>query len=266
VTPRKRRPPRDANEANEADERLVLGLALAGHRRQGIHPAQARPAHLRHVVGIPIIQLILFGFAINSDPKHLPTAALIADRSEFSRSILAGLRNTDYFAFIGEARDEADANRMLATGEAQFVISIPADFSQRLVRGERPALLVEADATDPVATGNAIGAVQQLAQTVLSRDLVGPLASLARRRGHPRPCRARLRRPRPLQPGGGDGVQHRPRPDGRDPDRDHGDDDRPRDHARARARHDGKPDATPATAIEIMTERSCPTSSSGCCR
>ena len=110
------------------------------------------------IVGIPIIQLILFGFAINSDPKHLPTAALIADRSEFSRSILAGLRNTDYFAFIGEARDEADANRMLATGEAQFVISIPADFSQRLVRGERPALLVEADATDPVATGNAIGA------------------------------------------------------------------------------------------------------------
>jgi ABC-2 type transport system permease protein len=139
------------------------------------------------VVGIPIIQLILFGFAINSDPKHLPTAALIADRSEFSRSILAGLRNTDYFAFIGEARDEADANRMLATGEAQFVISIPADFSQRLVRGERPALLVEADATDPVATGNAIGAVQQLAQTVLSRDLVGPLASLAPAQGVPTP-------------------------------------------------------------------------------
>ena len=139
------------------------------------------------VVGIPIIQLILFGFAINSDPKHLPTAALIADRSEFWRSILAGLRNTDYFAFIGEARDEADANRMLATGEAQFVISIPADFSQRLVRGERPALLVEADATDPVATGNAISAVQQLAQTVLSRDLVGPLASLAPAQGPPTP-------------------------------------------------------------------------------
>ena len=131
------------------------------------------------IVGIPIIQLILFGFAINSDPKHLPTAALIAERSEFSRSILAGLRNTDYFAFIGEARDEADADRMLATGEAQFVVNIPADFSQRLVRGERPALLVEADATDPVATGNAINAVTQLAQTVLSRDLVGPLKPLA---------------------------------------------------------------------------------------
>src|SRR3989449_4781008 len=131
------------------------------------------------IVGIPIIQLTLFGFAINSDPKHLPTAALIADRSEFSRDILAALRNTEYFAFIGEARDEADAERMLATGEAQFVVTIPADFSKRLVRGERPALLIEADATDPVATGNAIAAVNQLAQTALTRDLNGPLASLA---------------------------------------------------------------------------------------
>jgi len=131
------------------------------------------------IVGIPVIQLVLFGFAINSDPKHLPTAALIADRSEFSRSILAGLRNSDYFAFIGEAADEQQADRMLAEGKAQFVVSIPADFSQRLVRGERPALLLEADATDPAATGNAIAAVNQLAQTVLAHDLTGPLAALA---------------------------------------------------------------------------------------
>jgi len=131
------------------------------------------------IVGIPIIQLVLFGFAINADPKHLPTAALIADRSEFSRSIIAGLKNTDYFAFIGEARDEDDADRMLRTGEVQFVISIPSDFSKRLVRGEHPAILLEADATDPTATGNAIAAVTQLAGTVLARDLTGPLASLS---------------------------------------------------------------------------------------
>ena len=131
------------------------------------------------IVGIPVIQLVLFGFAINSDPKHLPTAVLSADRSEFSRSILAGLKNSDYFAFVGEAVDERDADRMLAAGTAQFVITIPADFSRRLVRGERPALLLEADATDPAATGNAIAAVNQLAQTVLARDLVGPLAPLA---------------------------------------------------------------------------------------
>jgi ABC-2 type transport system permease protein len=130
------------------------------------------------VVGIPIIQLILFGFAINSDPKHLPTAALIADKSEFSRSIIAALRNSEYFQFIGEARNEADAERMLATGEAQFVLTIPGDFSQRLVRRERPAILIEADATDPVATGNALSSLNQIAQTALARDLTGPLASL----------------------------------------------------------------------------------------
>jgi ABC-2 type transport system permease protein len=131
------------------------------------------------IVGIPVVQLVMFGYAINSDPKRLPTALLVADRSEFSRSILAGLQNSRYFAFIGEARDENDADRMLATGEAQFVVTIPADFSRRLVRGERPAILVEADATDPTATGNAIAAVNQLAQTVLSHDLTGSLVPLA---------------------------------------------------------------------------------------
>jgi ABC-2 type transport system permease protein len=131
------------------------------------------------IVGIPVVQLVLFGFAINSDPKRLPTALLVADRSEFSRSILAGLQNSSYFDFIGEAKDEDDADRMLAVGKAQFVVSIPADFSRRLVRGERPAMLIEADATDPTATGNALSAVNQLAQTVLSRDLTGSLSPLA---------------------------------------------------------------------------------------
>ena len=131
------------------------------------------------IVGIPVVQLVMFGYAINSDPKRLPTALLVADRSEFSRSILAGLKNSRYFEFVGEARDEDDADRMLAMGEAQFVVSIPADFSRRLVRGEHPAMLLEADATDPTATGNAIAAVSQLAQTVLSHDLTGSLAPLA---------------------------------------------------------------------------------------
>lgn len=131
------------------------------------------------IVGIPVVQLVMFGYAINSDPKRLPTALLVADRSEFSRSILAGLQNSSYFDFIGEAKDEDDADRMLAVGKAQFVVSIPADFSRRLVRGERPAMLIEADATDPTATGNAIAAVSQIAQTVLSHDLTGSLSPLA---------------------------------------------------------------------------------------
>ena len=131
------------------------------------------------IVGIPVIQLVLFGFAINSDPKHLPTMLLDADRSEFSRSIVSALANSSYFAVIGEATSEAEADRALATGRAQFVVTVPAGFSRALMRGERPAVLVEADATDPTATGNAIAALGRLAQSALAHDLTGPLAPLA---------------------------------------------------------------------------------------
>ena len=131
------------------------------------------------IVGIPVIQLTLFGFAINSDPKHLPTLLLDADRSEFSRSIATALANSSYFDFIGEAKSEEEADRALATGRAQFVVTIPAGFSRALVRGERPSVLVEADATDPTATGNAVSALRQLSDIALVHDLTGPLASLA---------------------------------------------------------------------------------------
>ncbi|MBA3507697.1 MAG: ABC transporter permease [Betaproteobacteria bacterium] len=131
------------------------------------------------IVGIPVIQLVLFGFAINSNPKHLPTAALDADRSEFSRAILSALAKSDYFDFTHEVSGERDADRLLATGSVQFVVTIPADFSRGLVRGEVPALLVEADATDPAATGNAIAAINEVVGNALARQLVGPLAPLA---------------------------------------------------------------------------------------
>jgi len=135
------------------------------------------------IVGIPIIQLVLFGFAINSDPKHLPTMLLDADRSEFSRSIAAGLANSGYFDFVGEATSEQEADRALAVGRAQFVVTIPAGFSRALVRGERPAVLVEADATDPSATGNAVAALRQLSDSALAHDLTGALAPLAAKAG-----------------------------------------------------------------------------------
>ena len=131
------------------------------------------------IVGIPVLQLVLFGFAINSDPKHMAAAVHDADRSEFSRSILSALKNSEYFDFVSDARDDAEIDRMLATGAVQFVVTIPEGFSRALVRGERPALLIEADATDPAATGNAIAAVNPLAQNALARDLTGPLAPLA---------------------------------------------------------------------------------------
>ena len=131
------------------------------------------------IVGIPIIQLVLFGFAINSDPKRLPTMLLDADRSEFSRSIVSALANSNYFAFIGEASGEDEADRALATGRTQFVVTIPTGFSRALMRGERPEVLVEADATDPTATQNAVAALNGIAQSALAHDLTGPLAELA---------------------------------------------------------------------------------------
>ena len=125
------------------------------------------------MVGIPLIQLGLFGFAINSDPKHLPTAVINADQSEFSRTFLAALKNSDYFELVRTVQSEHEAEALLAEGEVQFVVNIPAQFSRDLLRGERPAILVEADATDPSATGNAIAALNELARSALARDLKG---------------------------------------------------------------------------------------------
>ena len=131
------------------------------------------------IIGIPIVQLVLFGYAINTDPKHLPTAVVSADQSEFTRSFLAAMGNTEYFAFTGELQSEEAARAALARGDVQFVVNIPAEFTRRLVRGERPALLLEVDATDPVAAGAAVGSVRELVASVAQKDLKGPLAALA---------------------------------------------------------------------------------------
>ena len=130
------------------------------------------------MVGIPMIQLILFGYAINSNPKHLPTAVYAADNSVFSRTLIWGLRNSSYFDITREAHGPAEINNLLAEGKVQFAVTIPVDFSRKLLRGEKPDLLLEADATDPSAVGFAQAAVSQLATTVINRDLTGPLARL----------------------------------------------------------------------------------------
>ena len=132
------------------------------------------------MVGIPLLQLILFGFAINSDPKHLPAAVVNADPGPFSRNLVAGLQNSGYFDLRGGGGNPAQVRRLLDLGQVQFVLSIPSDFSSRLLRGERPEVLLEADATDPAATGNAIAALQQLAEVAVARDLTGPLSRLRR--------------------------------------------------------------------------------------
>jgi len=135
------------------------------------------------MVGIPIVQLLLFGFAINSDPKHLPTLIVDADGGPFARSLAQAMTRTDYFHITGSV-SEAQAALALQEGTTQFVLNIPVDFTRRLLRGERPTVLLEADATDPAATGPALFAVGTLMQTLLDRDLPGPLKNL---HGRPAP-------------------------------------------------------------------------------
>lgn len=131
------------------------------------------------MVGIPLLQLMLFGFAINSDPKHLATAVLAADRGPQGRTILQAIRASGYFDFVREVQSEGEGGELLARGEVQFFVTIPTDFSRDLLRGDRPVLLVEADATDPSATGNAISSLRTLISGALQQDLKGALAWLS---------------------------------------------------------------------------------------
>ncbi len=130
------------------------------------------------IIGIPVLQLILFGYAINADPKQLPTAVLSADSSPYSRTLLAAMQTSGYFRIDQNVSGEKDLENLLAHGRVQFAITIPENFGRKLVRGERPVLLVEADASDPAAIGNAVAALQQISLSSLSRDLSGPLADL----------------------------------------------------------------------------------------
>ena len=129
------------------------------------------------LIGIPIIQLTLFGYAINSNPKDLPTAVVALDSSPLVRSIVRATENTAYFRVIDVA-SESEADEMIQRGDVQIALVFPADFTRRVVRGERPPLVVYVDATDPAATGASIAALQSLPQVALAHDLQGPLARL----------------------------------------------------------------------------------------
>jgi ABC-2 type transport system permease protein len=130
------------------------------------------------MAGIPLLQLVLFGYAINSDPKHLPTAIRDADQGPFSRTLVWALKNSGYFDFVRETASDSEAARLLQLGKVQFVVNIPVDFTRDLLRGQAPTVLIEADATDPAAVGPAISAVRAIAYTVLDRDLTGPIGNL----------------------------------------------------------------------------------------
>jgi ABC-2 type transport system permease protein len=123
--------------------------------------------------GIPLVQLTMFGYAINTDPKHLPTVVVAGDTGPVPRTIMQMLNTTEYFDLASEPVSEAQAQEMLATGDAQFVITFPVNFSRDLMRGDHPEVLLQADATDPVAVGNALGAMQSIIQQAATRDLQG---------------------------------------------------------------------------------------------
>ena len=128
---------------------------------------------------LPIVQLLLFGYAINDDPRNLPTAVLVQDHGAFSRSILTAMTNSGYFDIVLQARSQSELDRALERGEVQFAVIIPADFTRRVVRGDAAQILVEADATDPSATSGAVAALASLPSQALTRDLTGPLAARA---------------------------------------------------------------------------------------
>jgi len=135
------------------------------------------------VIMLPIVQLMLFGFAINTNPKYLPAALINLDNGQFSRTLVRELENTQYFKFDHFPVSEADANNMMETHQVLFTLNIPPDYSRQLVRGKYPAALLEVDGTDPVSVAYAISASTGLMNSVFQYDLVGQLKSLNPKNG-----------------------------------------------------------------------------------
>jgi ABC-2 type transport system permease protein len=131
------------------------------------------------MVMLPVMQTLLFGYAINTDPRRLPTVVEIREDGLFARDLLAGMKQSSYFDIIAQTTSAEQSERYIRSGRALFLVEIPEGFERRLIRGERPQILIAADATDPVAAGGPVGAVQQIAQIAFQRELEGPLAHLA---------------------------------------------------------------------------------------
>jgi ABC-2 type transport system permease protein len=142
---------------------------------------QMRRDHLTFamIIGVPIIQLVLFGYAINTDPKHLPTAAIVADYGPVSRAILNGMALSDYFDIVEQLPTEAEARTMLDRGDVSYVVTIPPDFERRFARGENPQILIEVDATDPTAAAGGVSALPEIVRRATATETIGALAAEA---------------------------------------------------------------------------------------
>lgn len=149
-----------------------LQRLLAMLKKEFIHMRRDKVT-LGLILWIPIIQLIIFGYAINTNPRHLPTALVLGDNSPYVRAFVTGLQNTDYFHIVSVENSEAEAQDLLRKNRVLFVFSIPPNFTRDFLRGDKPNILVEADATDGVAIGPAMQALTQLPQTVFDPFLLG---------------------------------------------------------------------------------------------
>ena len=135
-------------------------------------------ATLGMIVMLPIIQLLLFGYAINTDPKYLPTAVISQDNSFLSRSIITGLQNAEYFKVTQNISSDKEGDHLLKQGKVLFVVSIPDNFAKDVIRGEKPNILLQADATDPTAISGAIGALNGIVNKVIAENIKGDLSYL----------------------------------------------------------------------------------------
>lgn len=157
---------------------LSLSRLLAMVVKEFIQMARDRMTFAM-ILGIPVLQLLVFGYVINTDPRHMPTAVLLADQGPQGRTLLHGLKNSTYFDFEHQARTVEEGRRFLLQGQVQFLVTIPENFSRDLLRGERPSVLIEADASDPTATSGGLAALDGILRTAMIADFKGPLARLA---------------------------------------------------------------------------------------
>lgn len=131
------------------------------------------------MIGVPVMQLLLFGYAINNDPKNLPTLIEMNDSGPVARAVLSGMETSEYFRFIGIVGGEDEGDQALRDGSANFVVVIPPDFERDIIRGLHPEILISADASDPTAVGSAVSAMSGIIERAIADTLSGPLTSIA---------------------------------------------------------------------------------------
>lgn len=130
------------------------------------------------LVGIPLIQMLIFGYAINTNPKNLPTITLVYDNSNFTRRIVSGMANSKYFNIIAEVKSDEEVDRYLRNGDALFAVTIPAQFTRDLLKGKNPSILIEPDASDPTAVSNALGEINQIINSAVESEIKGAVSYL----------------------------------------------------------------------------------------